>query len=83
MILAGLNSLDELDRVEKEAEEERERVEREAAVDELLAHPTPPSDFNFDPNLVTPAFDPSWVCSRSQLEELGFDGGTPQTPAGV
>jgi hypothetical protein len=59
MILAGLNSLDELDRVEKEAEEERERVERKAAVDELLAYPTLPSDFNFDPNLVNPAFDPS------------------------
>jgi hypothetical protein len=76
---AGCNSLDELEELEKkeqkEAEEKREREEREAAVEELLAQPTPPG-FSFDPGLAGPSFDPSWVCSDSQLAELGFDGGT-------
>jgi hypothetical protein len=62
MLRRGLSTLNDLDKVEekerKEAEEKREREEREAAVEELLAQPTPPG-FSFDPGHAGPSFDPS------------------------
>jgi hypothetical protein len=82
MLRRGLSTLNDLDKVEekerKEVEEKREREEREAAVEELLAGPSPPND----PDLGILAFNPYWTCSNSQLEELGFPGIGSSLPEG-
>jgi hypothetical protein len=79
LIAASCNSLDELaEKEQKKAEEKREREEREAAVDELLAQPTPPADPNFD--LFT--YDPCLDLYSATWPPVDVGGGTSQASQG-
>jgi hypothetical protein len=76
LIKSGLNSIADLE--EKEKKEAEERREREAAVEELLAQPTPP----IDPNLDFFAYDPSLDPYSVAWPPVDAGGGSSQASQG-